>query len=131
MRKGGAELLSEPAEYWHVATGLRDLLAGCRVVDPFAFSVHSLKVTLLAWTGQVASVERDHRKNQGHHKVDVADLYGRDETLAALRVQLQVLEALSEGWRPQLAQERGAGAHSWRRNFHLRFLRIWGLSSRG
>ena len=72
MRDGCLRLIDEPAEYWHVAKALRFLLAESGVPDPLAFSVHSLKVTMLAWTGQVASVERDYRKNQGHHKLDVA-----------------------------------------------------------
>ncbi len=108
MSAGGGVVHGEPARYYHVSAMLRHVIALCGVPEPGAFSVHSMKVTMLAWTGQVGSTERDQRKNQGHHKVDVADLYGRDETLSALRVQLQVLEALSGGWKPRLAQERGA-----------------------
>ena len=108
MTSGGAVLHGERAKYHHVSCMLRHLIALCGVPAPEAFSVHSVKVTMLAWTGQVGSTARDQRKNQGHHKVDVADLYGRDETLSALRVQLQVLEALAAGWKPRIAQERGA-----------------------
>ena len=91
-----------------MAQMLRHVLEVVGVDDRSAFAVHSLKVTLLAWTGQAAALEKDQRRNQGHHKVDVAELYGRDETLAALRVQLKVLEALAQGWKPRMAQERGA-----------------------
>jgi hypothetical protein len=66
-----------------------------------------MKVTLLAWSGQIAASSSDQRKHQGHHRLDLADIYARDETLAALRVQLHVLQALAEGWRPRIAQERG------------------------
>ena len=87
---------------------LRLILALLDTPEPLAIAVHSLKVTMLAWPSQVSVIERDQRKCQGHHKLDCADVYGHDDTLAALRVQLQVLSALSEGWRPALAQERGA-----------------------
>ena len=64
-----------------------------------------MKVTMLAWSGQVASSSREQLMNQGNHKLQVVtDVYGRDETLSALRAQIHVLGALA----PHLAQERGA-----------------------
>ena len=108
LSERGLQILGTQAEYWHVAGMLRVVLARAGMADAQPFSAHSMKVTLLAWSGQVASSSPEQRMHQGHHKLQVTDVYGRDETLGALRTQLHVLSALAEGWRPYIAQERGA-----------------------
>lgn len=46
---------------------------------------------------------------QGHHQLDCMDLYSKDDVTPALRLQLLILERILFGWRPTLAQPRGAG----------------------
>ena len=55
------------------------------------------------------------RQQQGHHELDMAGLYARDDTIGALRLQQQVLRALLTGLaatrHPGIAiQGRGASA---------------------
>ena len=108
MTGQGSRVLGSQAEYGHVASILCEVAARSGVPDTRAHSVHSMKVTMLAWSGQVVASSGEQRKHRGHHKLDMTDIYARDDTLGAPCSQLHVLEALAEGRRPCLAQERGA-----------------------
>ena len=67
--------------------------------EALAFTLRSLKVSLLSATAQLRLSDEAHRR-QGHHKQQSVDLYGRDDTIDALWLQLRIALACSEGWRP-------------------------------
>ena len=102
------ELTGNIADTVSVGMCLRSLLREIGVPSPEAYTAHSLKATLLTWARVVLLDGRDMRQQQGHHKLDMAALYARDDTVGALRLQLQVLRALLLGWRPIACQGRGA-----------------------
>ena len=102
------ELTADIADTVSVGMCLRSLLRVIGVPSPEAYTAHSLKATLLTWARVVLVDGRDMRQQQGHHKLDMAALYARDDTVGALRLQLQVLRALRTGWRPVACHGRGA-----------------------
>ena len=71
MSADGAVIHGTCAEIWHVAPLLKFLLARAGIADAHLFSVHGIKATMLAWSGQVAAVPKDSRRRQGHHAGDV------------------------------------------------------------
>ena len=71
-----------------------------------AFTLHSLKTSLLSAANQLRLPEED-RRHQGHHKKDSVTLYGRDDTIHGLWVQQQIAIALSRNWRPSRPIARG------------------------
>ena len=64
-----------------------------------AFTLHSLKVCLLAAGAQVRATE-EARQHQGHRKSPSVQLYSRDDTILALDLQKQICLACAQGWRP-------------------------------
>ena len=74
-----------------------------------AFTLRSLKVSLLSATAQLR-LSDEARRRQGHHKQQSVDLYGRDDTIDALWLQQEVALACSEGWRPSRPISRGGQA---------------------
>ena len=98
------QLEHKVADTLSVCMCLRGLLSACKVPHAEAFTSHSLKATMLAWSRMVLAGGRDMRQQQGHHKLDMAALYARDDTVGALRLQLQVERALLQGWRPLTCQ---------------------------
>ncbi|CAK8989800.1 unnamed protein product [Durusdinium trenchii] len=78
-----------------------------------SFTVHSLKATLLSWGPQLHEVvSKEVRLAQGHHKDSnqSLDLYGRDSVCGSLQFQQIVINQVRAGFRPQIAQHRGAQA---------------------
>ncbi|CAK9112390.1 unnamed protein product, partial [Durusdinium trenchii] len=78
-----------------------------------SFTVHSLKATLLSWGPQLHEVvSKEVRLAQGHHKDSnqSLDLYGRDSVWGSLQFQQIVINQVRAGFRPQIAQHRGAQA---------------------
>ena len=71
-----------------------------------AFTLHSLKVCLLAAGAQVRATE-EARQHQGHHKSLSVQLYSRDDTILALDLQKQICLACAQGWRPARPIARG------------------------
>ena len=61
-----------------------------------AFTLHSLKVCLLAAGAQVRATEAA-RQHQGHHKSPSVQLYSRDDTILALDLQKQICFACAQG----------------------------------
>ena len=83
-----------------------------------AFTLHSLKVSLLSATAQLR-LSDEARRRQGHHKQQSVDLYGRDDTIDALWLQQEVALACSEGWRPSRPISRGGQAPTLEASFQV------------
>ena len=83
------------------------------------FTLHSLKVTLLASAAQLRLDERA-RRLQGHHKLDSAQLYSRDDTVDSIWLQSEVSTQVRSGWKPQRPQARGSQRPTPEPPFHLR-----------
>ena len=83
-----------------------------------AFTLHSLKVSLLSATAQLR-LSDEARRRQGHHKQQSVDLYGRDDTIDALWLQQQIALACSEGWRPSRPISRGGQAPTLEASFQV------------
>ena len=73
-----------------------------------AFTLHSLKVCLLAAGAQVRAAELA-RQHQGHHKSQSTQctIVSRDDTILALVLQRQICHACADGWRPARPIARG------------------------
>ena len=76
-----------------------------------AYTLHSLKATLLSWTVQL-DLKENIRRILGHHRGrhsgdHMVDKYSRDDVVLALLAQLHILSAIKDGWSPMTAQERG------------------------
>ena len=71
--------------------------------------MHSMKTTLLAWAIQVPGISDDMRLVQGHHRGRSSlRTYSRDDVFLQLRLQNILIDAIRTGFRPQMAQHRGA-----------------------
>ena len=110
VSRDGQVVSPGPPSYVAMILHLRRFLADFGIPVPAQFSLHSCKTTLLSWGGFLCPDSHIMRKMQGHHKLDCADLYAKDDVTPALRLQLHVLQAVLSGWRPFLAQTRGAAA---------------------
>ena len=76
------------------------------------YTLHSLKVTGLSWGVQV-DIDSVWQRLWGHHRSRdsgeaMAQKYGREDVLPALRGQLAVVQAIRGGWVPLTPQVRGA-----------------------
>ena len=74
--------------------------------EEVAFTLHSLKVCLLAAGAQIRASE-DARQHHGHHKSPSVQLYSRDDTILAFDLQRSVAVACADGWRPARPIARG------------------------
>ena len=83
-----------------------------------AFTLHSLKVCLLAAGAQVRATE-EARQHQGHHKSPSVQLYSRDDTILALDLQKQICLACAQGWRPARPIARGGQPPTLEPPFHV------------
>ncbi|CAE7451051.1 unnamed protein product, partial [Symbiodinium microadriaticum] len=83
-----------------------------------AFTLHSLKVCLLAAGAQVRATE-EARQHQGHHKSPSLQLYSRDDTILALDLQRQICLACAQGWRPSRPIARGGQPPTLEPPFHV------------
>ena len=85
-------------------------LANCTI----NFALHSMKTTFLAWTAQRSDVfTEEQRMVQGHHKSQKSSSlrrYSRDDVYPQLQLQSSLTSIIQNGWRPALAQHRGAQA---------------------
>ena len=76
------------------------------------FALHSMKTTLLSWTSQRSDIFTDEQRMvQGHHKSQKSSSmrrYSRDDVYPQLVLQTNLTALLRSGWRPSLAQQRGA-----------------------
>ena len=83
-----------------------------------AFTLHSLKVCLLAAGAQVRATE-EARQHQGHHKSPSVQLYSRDDTILALDLQKQICFACAQGGRPARPIARGGQPPTLEPPFHV------------
>ena len=83
-----------------------------------AFTLHSLKVCLLAAGAQVRATG-EARQHQGHHKSPSVQLYSRDDTILALDLQRQICLACAQGWRPARPIARGGQPPTLEPPFHV------------
>ena len=83
-----------------------------------AFTLHSLKVCLLAAGAQVRATE-EAPQHQGHHKSPSVQLYSRDDTILALDLQRQICLACAQGWRPSRPIARGGQPPTLEPPFHV------------
>ena len=76
------------------------------------FALHSMKTTFLAWTAQRSDIfTEEQRMVQGHHKSQKSSSlrrYSRDDVYPQLQLQASLTTLVQSGWRPALAQHRGA-----------------------
>ena len=76
------------------------------------FALHSMKTTFLAWTAQRSDVfTEEQRMVQSHHKSQKSSSlrrYSRDDVYPQLQLQAKLTSLVQSGWRPALAQHRGA-----------------------
>ena len=76
------------------------------------FGLHSMKTTFLAWTSQRSDIfTEEQRMMQGHHKSQKSSSmrrYSRDDVHPQLVLQANLTALVQSGWRPTLAQQRGA-----------------------
>jgi hypothetical protein len=116
-----AKLLLRPMSFIQTINLLRRALqadwmgsARLRPEQARAYTLHSNKVTVLAWSRQLANCSEADRGEQGHHRMAPGRasvrLYGRDDVHGALRTQAAVIAEAIEGWRPLRAQSRGGQA---------------------
>eukprot|EP00435_Cladocopium_sp_Y103_P021603 s1980_g5.t1 len=82
------------------------------------FTLHSLKVTMLAAAAQLRLDERS-RRLQGHHKIDSVQLYSRDDTVDSIWLQTEISSRVRSGWRPMRPQARGSQQPTPEPLFHL------------
>ena len=71
-----------------------------------------MKTTFLAWTAQRSDIfTEEQRMVQGHHKSQKSSSlrrYSRDDVYPQLQLQASLTTLVQSGWRPALAQHRGA-----------------------
>ena len=76
------------------------------------FALHSMKTTFLAWIAQRSDIfTEEQRMVQGHHKSQKSSSlrrYSRDDVYPQLQLQASLTSLVQSGWRPALAQHRGA-----------------------
>ena len=108
----------EPMSYASALQHLRKFIhAPWRTLDSpikhlsLNYSLHSLKVTFLSWSNQLAEkILPELRMLQGHHRSSAHQsmrLYSRDDVLGALRCQTILRNELLRGWRPMIPLHRG------------------------
>ena len=86
--------------------------------DALAFPIFSISrlhhQSFLAWTAQRSDVlTEEQRMVQGHHKSQISwslRRYSRDDVYPQLQLQANLTSIVQAGWRPALAQHRGAQA---------------------
>ena len=94
---------------WLVQTPWRSPLITAN--ETSAFTLHSLKVSLLSASAQLRLPEES-RRLQGHHKLSSVQLYSRDDTIQSLWLQRQIGVQIQLGWRPRRPQARGSQPHT-------------------
>ena len=94
---------------WLVQTPWRSPLITAN--EASAFTLHSLKVSLLSASAQLRLPEES-RRLQGHHKLSSVQLYSRDDTIQSLSLQRQIAVQIQLGWRPPRPQARGSQPHT-------------------
>ena len=94
---------------WLVQTPWRSPLLTAN--EASAFTLHSLKVSLLSASAQLRLPEES-RRLQGHHKQSSVQLYSRDDTIQSLWLQRQIAIQIQQGWRPPRPQARGSQPHT-------------------
>ena len=94
---------------WLVQTPWRSPLLTAN--EASAFTLHSLKVSLLSASAQLRLPEES-RRLQGHHKLSSVQLYSRDDTIQSLWLQRQIAIQIQQGWRPPRPQARGSQPHT-------------------
>ena len=73
------------------------------------FTMHSMKSTLLAWAIQVPGISQNMRLVQGHHRGRTSlKIYSRDDVFWQLQLQRILIDAIQQGFRPQMAERRGS-----------------------
>ena len=109
------EHLPQEADYLFVGSYLlfRQTLNSVLLPSPLTppWTGHSLKATLLTWAEGLGLPDRE-RQAQGHHAPvhRCMVLYGRDDVLPQLRLQIRIMSFLCRGWRPQRILARGSRA---------------------
>ena len=94
---------------------IRSLLSDCYSSVPARdrpdfslIGVHSLKGTFLAFAKQLL-LDDNLRRLQGHHRVPgMSELYGRDDVLGPLELQVKIVNAVATGFQPLRPAMRGA-----------------------
>ena len=94
---------------WLVQTPWRSPLLSAN--EASAFTLHSLKVSLLSASAQLRLPEAS-RRLQGHHKLSSVQLYSRDDTIQSLWLQRQIAVQIQLGWRPPRPQARASQPHT-------------------
>ena len=94
---------------WLVQTPWRSPLLS--PTEASAFTLHSLKVSLLSASAHLRLPEES-RRLQGHQKLKSVQLYSRDDTLQSLWLQRQIAIQVQQGWRPPRPQARGSQPHT-------------------
>ena len=99
-----------PMSYAEALVGLRGLLQRWGELEPqqcCQYTLHSMKVTLLAFYRHMgASLEIRHL--QGHHSfAPSSTLYGRDDIAPILQAQVDFVKKVASGWRPRTPILRG------------------------
>ena len=73
------------------------------------FTMHSMKSTLLAWAIQVPGISEDMRLVQGHHRGRTSlRIYSWDDVFLQFQLQRILIDAIQQGFRPQMPQRRGS-----------------------
>ena len=110
-------VFNTPLQYHQALTLLRWLVQTpwksplLRANEASAFTLHSLKVSLLSASAQLRLPEES-PKLQGHHKLSSVQLYSRDDTIQSLWLQRQIAVQIQLGWRPPRPQARGSQPHT-------------------
>ena len=91
---------------WLVQTPWRSSLLSAN--EASAFTLHSLKVSLLSASAQLRLPEES-RRLQGHHKLSSVQRYSRDDTIQSF---WQIAVQIQQGWRPPRPQARGSQPHT-------------------
>ena len=99
-----------PMSYAETLSQLRSLLLQWDKIPPeqcLQYTLHSMKVTLLAFWRQ-ADFSLEARHLQGHHVfAPSSTLYGRDDIAPILTTQFAFVERVHSGWRPRTPVLRG------------------------
>ena len=101
---------ARPISYAETLSQLRQLLLRWGRIPPeqcLQYTLHSMKVTLLAFWRQ-ADFSLESRHLQGHHEfASSSALYGRDDIAPILTTQVSFVERVHSGWRPRTPVLRG------------------------
>ena len=80
-------------------------------LDTSAYTLHSLKTTILSWSNQLAQkglVTEEQRHLQGHHRRGSMRLYSRDDTAGQLALQNTLIVQVQGGFRFVTPLHRGS-----------------------